>query len=173
MMSLKDQLMQDLKEAMKQGDETRKATIRLLRAAISAAEIEKRAAFIDSQQAGGADLETLSLDEAQFALTDAEVLAVIQKQAKQRRDSIAEYQKAGRADLVAAEQAELGIIETYLPRQMTRDEIETLVRKAAAELGISNMSGMGSLMKHLMAEVQGKADGRLVNEVVREVLSGG
>lgn len=172
-MSLKDQLMQDLKEAMKQGDETRKGTIRLLRAAISAAEIEKRAAFVDTQQAGGVDLETLSLDETQFALTDAEVLAVFQKQAKQRRDSIAEYQKAGRADLVAAEQAELVIIETYLPRQMTRDEIETLVRKAAAELGISNMSGMGSLMKRLMAEVQGKADGRLVNEVVREVLSGG
>lgn len=172
-MSLKDQLMQDLKEAMKRGDETRKATIRLLRAAISAAEIEKRAAFIDSQQARGVDLETLSLDEAQFTLTDAEVLAVFQKQAKQRRDSIAEYHKAGRADLVAAEQAELGIIETYLPRQMTRDEIETLVRQAAAELGIANMSGMGSLMKRLMAEVQGKADGRLVNEVVREVLSGG
>jgi uncharacterized protein YqeY len=172
-MSLKDQLMQDLKEAMKKGDNTRKGTIRLLRAAISSAEIEKRAAFIDSQRAKGVDPESLTLNDAQFALTDAETLVVIQKQAKQRRDSIAEYQKGGRDDLVAAEQSELTIIENYLPRQMTRDEIEAAVRKGAAELGISAMSGMGPLMKHLMAEFQGKADGRLVNEVVREVLSGG
>jgi len=67
----------------------------------------------------------------------------------------------------------LTIIEGYLPRQMTREEIEAVVRKAADELGISDMSGMGPLMKHSMAELKGKADGRLVNEVVREVLSGG
>ncbi len=172
-MSLKDQLMQDLKEAMKAGDDTRKTTIRLLRAAISAAEIEKRSAFIESQQAKGVDPESLTLDDDQFALTDEETLAVIQKQAKQRRDSIAEYKKAGRDDLVAAEQAELTVIESYLPRQMTREEIEVVVREAADELGVSDMSGMGPLMKHLMAELKGKADGRLVNEVVREVLSGG
>ena len=172
-MGLEDQLMQDLKEAMKSGDETRKATIRLLRAAVGEAEIKKRSAFVDSQQAEGADVENLDLDDAQLALTDEEVLDVIQKQAKQRRDAIAEYQKAGRGDLVAAEQAELAVIESYLPRQMTRDEIELAVRKAADELGVSDMSGMGPLMKHVMAELKGKADGRLVNQVVREVLSGG
>jgi len=172
-MSLKDQLMQDLKEAMKAGEETRKTTIRLLRAAISSAEIDKRSAFIESQQAKGVDPESLTLTDDQFALTDEETLAVLQKQAKQRRDSIAEYKKAGRDDLVADEQAELTIIEGYLPRQMTREEIEAVVRKAADELGISDMSGMGPLMKHSMAELKGKADGRLVNEVVREVLSGG
>lgn len=172
-MSLKDQLMQDLKEAMKTGDETRKATIRLLRAAISSAEIKKRSAFIESQQAKGVDPESLTLDAAQFALTDEETLTVIQKQAKQRRDSIAEYEKAGRDDLVAAEQAELAVLESYLPRQMTREEIEVLVREAADELGVSDMSGMGPLMRHVMAEFKGKADGRLVNQVVREVLSGG
>jgi len=172
-MSLNDQLMQDLKEAMKAGDETRKSTIRLLRAAISDAEIEKRSAFIESQQAEGVDTDSLVLDDAQFSLTDDEALAVIQKQAKQRRDSIAEYEKAGRDDLVATEQAELAVIEGYLPRQMTRDEIEVAVRQAAEELGVSDMSGMGILMKHLMSEFKGKADGRLVNEVVREVLSGG
>jgi len=172
-MSLKDQLMQDLKEAMKAGEETRKTTIRLLRAAISSAEIDKRSAFIESQQAKGVDPESLTLADDQFTLTDEETLAVLQKQAKQRRDSIAEYKKAGRDDLVADEQAELTIIEGYLPRQMTREEIEAVVRKAADELGISDMSGMGPLMKHSMAELKGKADGRLVNEVVREVLSGG
>ena len=172
-MSLQDQLMQDLKEAMKSGDETRKATIRLLRAAVSTAEIEKRTAFIESRQAEGVDPESLTLDNAQFVLTDEEMLAVLQKQAKQRRDSIAEYEKAGRDDLVASEQAELAVIDTYLPRQMTREEIEVVVRDTAGELGLSDMSGMGPLMKRVMAELKGKADGRLVNEVVREVLSGG
>ena len=172
-MSLNDRLMQDLKEAMKAGDETRKSTIRLLRAAISDAEIEKRSAFIEAQQAKGVDTDSLVLDDTQFSLTDDEALAVIQKQGKQRRDSIAEYEKAGRDDLVVAEQAELAVIEGYLPRQMTRDEIEVAVRQAAEELGVSDMSGMGLLMKHLMSEFKGKADGRLVNEVVREVLSGG
>ena len=171
-MSLKDQLMQDLKEAMRAGDETRKATIRLLRAAISTAEIEKRTAFMESQQAKGVDIEHLRLDDTQFALADEDVLAVFQKQAKQRRDSIAEFQKGKRDDLVAAEQAELAIIEAYLPRQMTQDEVLAAAHKAAAELGISDMSGMGTLMKHLMGELKGQADGRLVNQAVREVLSG-
>jgi uncharacterized protein YqeY len=172
-MSLKDQLMQDLKEAMKAGDETRKATIRLLRAAVGQAEIEKRTAYIESQQARGIDPESLALEDAQFALGDEEVLLVLQKQAKQRRDSITEYQKAERDDLVAAEQAELAVIESYLPHQMSRVEIEAAVRRAAAELGMTNMSSMGPLMKHMMTELKGKADGRLVNEVVREVLSSG
>jgi len=172
-MSLKDQLMQDYKGAMKAGDEPRKATIRLLRAAVNAAEIEKRAAFIETQRAKGVDLESLTLSDEEFALNDEETLVVLQKQAKQRRDSILEFQKGGRADLAAAEQAELEIIESYLPRQMTRDEVEAAARKSAADLGISDMSGMGLLMKHLMADLKGRADGRLVNQVVREVLSGG
>jgi uncharacterized protein YqeY len=113
------------------------------------------------------------LDVAQVTLTDEEVLAVIQHQAKQRRDSIAEFKKAGRDDLVAVEEAELAIIDNYLPRQMSQDEIEVAVRRAAADLGVSNMSGMGPLMKYLMAELKGRADGRLVNQVVREVLSDG
>ncbi len=172
-MSLKDQLMQDLKDAMKTGDKTRKETIRMLRSAINAAELEKRSAFVNAQRAKGVDVESLTLDDAQFALTDEEVLAVLQKQAKQRRDSIAEFKKGGRDDLVATEEAELAVIESYLPRQMTRDEVMAVARKAAAELGVSDMSGMGPLMKHLMAELKGKADGRLVNQVVREILSGG
>lgn len=172
-MSLKDQLMQDLKDAMKARDETRKATIRMLRSAIGTAEIEKRSDFIESQQAEGIDIEGLTLDDAQFALTEEEVLAVLQKQAKQRRDAIAEFQKGGRDDLVAVEEAELAVIENYVPTQMTRDEVLVAVRKAAADLGVSDMSGMGPLMKHLMAELKGRADGRLVNQIVRELLSGG
>lgn len=75
--------------------------------------------------------------------------------------------------MVASEQAELAIIDSYLPRQMTREEVEVVVRETADALGVSDMSGMGPLMKQVMAELKGKADGRLVNEVVREVLSGG
>lgn len=170
-MSLKDQLMQDLKAAMKERDETRKATIRIIRSAIGLAEIDKRSAFVEAQRAKGVDPETLTLDDAQFALTDEEVLAVMQKQAKQRQDAIAEFQKGGRDDLVAAEQAELAVIQAYLPRQMNRDEVLAAARKAVADLGVSDMSGMGLLMKHLMAELKGRADGRLVNEAVREILS--
>lgn len=172
-MSLNDQLREDLKEAMRDGDDMRKSTIRLLLSATNAAQIEKRYAFFESQRAKGVDLENLSLDDAQVALTDEEVLTVVQRQAKQRRDSIAEFTKAEREDLVAIEEAELAVIESYLPRQMTRDEVEVVVRKAAADLDIADMSGMGALMKHLMAELKGKADGRTVNEVAREVLSGG
>lgn len=172
-MGVEDQLMQDLKEAMKAGDQSRKGTIRLLRAAIKAAEIEKRSAFIESRRAEGVAVESLDLGDAQFALTDQEALGIIQKQAKQRRDAIVEFQKGGRSDLVAVEEAELVIIESYLPRQMTRDEVLVAARKAAAELGVSDMSGMGSLMKHLMAELKGQADGRLVNQAVREILSDG
>lgn len=171
-MSLQEQLMQDLKAAMKAGDETRKATIRLLRAEIGKAEIDKRSALVEKQMAQGLDEAMLGLDDAQFALTDEEVLAVIQKQAKQRRDSIAEFQKAGRDDLVASEQAELNVISTYLPRQMTQEDIAIAVRQAAAELGVSDMSDMGTLMRHLAAELKGKADMRLVNQIVRQVLSG-
>jgi uncharacterized protein len=170
-MSLKDQLMQDLKDAMRAGDATRRDTIRLLRSAVSAAEVAKRSAFVDAQLAQGADAERLALDDAQFSLTDEEVMAVIQKQAKQRRDSILEFKKGKRDDLVAVEEAELAVIETYLPRQMTHDEVLAAARQAAAELGISGMAGMGQLMKHMMAELKGKADGRLVNQVVREILS--
>ena len=172
-MSLNDQLREDLKDAMRDRGDIRKSTIRLLLSAINAAEIEKRSVFIESQQAKGVDLENLTLDDAQVALTDEEVLTVVQRQAKQRRDSIAEFTKAGREDLVAIEEAELAVIESYLPRQMTRDEVEEVAHKAAAKLGVSDMSGMGILMKQLMAELKGKADGRMVNEVVREVLSGG
>jgi uncharacterized protein YqeY len=172
-MSLKDQLMQDLKDAMRAGDATRRDTIRLLRSAVSAAEVSKRSAFVDAQLAQGADAERLALDDAQFSLTDEEVLAVIQKQAKQRRDSIVEFTKGKRDDLVAIEEAELAVIETYLPRQMTHDEVLAAARQAAGDLGVSDISGMGQLMKRLMAELKGKADGRLVNQVVREILSGG
>jgi uncharacterized protein YqeY len=148
-MSLKDGLTEDLKQAMRQGDERRKTTIRLVRAAIINAEIER----------GG-------------ELGDDEVLAVIAKQAKQRRESIAEFAKAGRQELVDQEEEELHILLSYLPAQMSRDEIEVSARQVIAEVGATSMAQMGDVMRRLMSELKGKADGGLVNQVVREILTG-
>lgn len=148
-MSLTEQLTQDLKNAMKEGDTTRRNTIRLLRSAIKNAEIDKGR-----------------------ALSEAELLDVVAKQAKQRRDSIQEYEKAGRSDLVEQEQAELEILEGYLPRQLAEGEIRARAEAAIAELGVSGMTGMGQVMQRLMAELKGQADGKVVNQVVRDLLSG-
>jgi len=148
-MNLKDKLTEDLKQAMRQGDERRKSTIRLVKAAITNAEIER-----------GKEL------------SDDEVLAIIAKQAKQRRESITEFAKAGRQDLVDQEEGELQILLSYLPAQMSRDEIEVAARQVIAEVGATSRAQVGEVMRRLMSQLKGKADGSLVNQVVREILTG-
>jgi uncharacterized protein YqeY len=147
-MSLKDRLTEDLKQAMRQRDERRKSTIRMLRAAITNAEIER----------GG-------------ELGDDEVLTIIAKQAKQRRESMTEFAKAERQDLVDQEEEELQILLSYLPAQMSRDEIEVAARQVIAEVEATSLAQMGEVMRRLMSQLKGKADGSLVNQVVREILS--
>jgi hypothetical protein len=149
-MSLRDQLTGDLKTALKSSDETRKGTLRLLLAALKQAEIDKRPAG---------------------ALDEGEVLAVIQKEAKSRRESIADAQKANRADLVAMNETELHVIESYLPKQLTREELVELARAAIAETGAGGPQQMGAVMKLLTPRTKGRADGRRVSDVVRELLS--
>ncbi|MBF8282165.1 MAG: hypothetical protein A2W37_12320 [Chloroflexi bacterium RBG_16_63_12] len=149
-MSLRDQLTGDLKTALKSSDETRKGTLRLLLAALKQAEIDKRPAG---------------------ALDEGEVLAVIQKEAKSRRESIADAQKANRADLVAMNETELHVIESYLPKQLTREELVELARAAIAETGAGGPQQMGAVMKLLTPRTKGRADGKLVSDVVRELLS--
>lgn len=152
-MELKQRLTADLKEAMRAGDTDRRDALRLIQAAVKQQEVD-----------GGAPLD------------DAGVLAVLQKQAKQRRESIAEYEKAGRADLVAVEQRDLTVIEQYLPRQMSREEIRAAAEAVIAELGVTAATGpaakqvLGAVMARLMTDLKGKADGRLVNDVARELL---
>ena len=148
-MSLRDQLTGDLKTALKSSDETRKGTLRLLLAALKQAEIDKRPAG---------------------ALDEGEVLAVIQKEAKSRRESIADAQRANRADLVAMNETELHVIESYLPKQLTREELVELARAAIAETGAGGPQQMGAVMKLLTPRTKGRADGRLVSDVVRELL---
>ena len=148
-MSLKQRLQTDLKEALRARDERRKSVIRMALAAITNAEVEH----------GG-------------ELDDAGVIAVLQKQARQRRDTIAELRQADRPELLAAEEAELAILEEYLPRLLSREEIAAEARQVIAEVGATGMRQMGPVMRRLMAKLKGRADGRLVNEVVRELLSG-
>ncbi len=146
-MSLKEQLTADLRTAMRARDVEKRDTIRLLQAAIKQEEIDSRT----------------TLDEAG-------VQAILAKQAKQRRESIADFEKAGRTDLVDEEAAQLAIIETYLPQMMSREEVEAAAAAAIAQLGVSDIKSMGQVMGVLMPKLKGKADGRVVNEVVRDLL---
>ncbi len=158
-MAMKEQLATDLKEAMRAGDNVRRDTLRLLLTAISNAEIAR----VDTK------------DEAavRTGLDDAGVIDVIQKQAKQRRDSIDEYGKAGRQDLVNRETAELGVLQGYLPEQMSPEEIAAVVREVIAETGASGPRDKGKVMPAAMARLRGRAEGRAINEAVTELLGKG
>ncbi|MFN2167770.1 MAG: GatB/YqeY domain-containing protein [Anaerolineae bacterium] len=153
-MGLREQLMDELKEAMRQQDERRKRTIRSVIAAMKQAETE------------------LDASGARIHLDDEGILALIAKQAKQRQDSIVEFQRGNRPDLVAEEEAELALLQTYLPQQLGRAEIEAEARRVIAEVGASGLGDIGKVMKPLMANLRNRADGRVVNEVVRELLAG-
>lgn len=148
MMTLKDQLNADLKEAMRGGDRVRIDTLRMLRSAVKYGEIEAGAEFDDQG-----------------------VLGVVAKQAKQRRDAISEFEKAGRTDLVEKETAELKILEGYLPAQLPEAEIRDRVRAIIQKLNVTDAKGTGLVMKQAMAELKGQADGKVVNQIVRELLS--
>ena len=153
-MGLREQLMADLKEAMLQRDEVRKRTIRSVIAAIKLAETE------------------LDASGQRVSLQDDDILGVIAKQARQRQESIVEFQKGARPDLVAEEEAELAILQTYLPQQLTREEIEIEAKQVIDEVGASGLGDIGKVMKPLMARLKRRADGRLANQVVRELLAG-
>ena len=146
-MSIKETLQSDRIAAMRAGDTAKRNALGLLQAAIKQEEID-----------------------GQTTLDDKAVLEILMRQAKQRRESIADYEKAGRAEMVANEQAELTIIESYLPQQMNREQIVEIASEIIAELGVTDARGMGQIMGKLMPKVKGKADGRLVNEVVRDLL---
>ena len=147
-MGLKERLQDDLKDALRARDERRKSVIRMALAVITNAEVEH-----------GGDLD------------DPGVAAVLQKEARQRQDTIAELRQTDRSDLLAKEEAELAILEEYLPKLLSRDEIVAEARQAVAELGATGMGQMGPVMSALMSKLKGRVDGRLVNEVVRELLS--
>jgi len=149
-MGLKDKLTLDLRQALREGDETRKRTIRMLQAAI-----------LNEEKSG----------KAQRELSEDEMLGIVARQVKQRRESIAAYREANRQDLVQEEEAELSILLEYLPQQMTREDILAAARQAIADTEATGPQDMGKVMRSLMPTLKGRADGREVNQIVRELLT--
>ncbi len=148
-MNLNERLTQDMKAAMKAGPagKVRLETIRFLRAAVKNAEIEKQA-----------------------PLSDDEILGIITKQVKQLRDSLADFQRSNRQDLVERAEAEIAVLSAYLPEQLSADEVRDLARKVIAQVGAQSARDMGKVMGPLMAQVRGRADGKMVQQIVRELL---
>ena len=146
--SLRQQVGDDLKQAMKSGDEVKRSTIRLLMAAIKNAEIARRA-----------------------ALEGTDILGIIAKEARQRKESIEAFKQGNREDLVAREEVELAILEGYLPQQVTREEIVEAARRIIEEVGAQGPGDKGKVMPGIIAQLKGRADGREINEVVTELLA--
>jgi uncharacterized protein YqeY len=150
-MGLKDQLNDDLKTAMKAKDETRVGAIRMLKAAIANYEIART-------EPGSKD--------AGKPITETDLIGIVEKQIKQRRESIELYQKGNRPELAAKEQAEIAVLELYMPKQLSRDEVKSEVAAIIAALGTKEFP---KVMKEAATKLKGRADGKMVNEVVKEL----
>jgi len=144
-MTLQDQLIQDMKTAMKAKEQSRLTTIRFARSAIKNREIEL-----------GHPLE------------DDDVLRVLTTLVKQHKDSIEQYRQGGREDLVKKEEAGLRVLEAYLPQQLSEEEVRSMVAEAIAAVQATSVKEMGKVMKYIMPKLQGQADGKLVNQLVKE-----
>jgi uncharacterized protein YqeY len=151
MATLLEQINDGWKAAMKSGETLRKDTLSGLRAAVKRSEIDARTS-------------------GEWNNSDEEVQGVIEREAKKRRDAIDEYEKAGRPDRADAERAELAILQEFLPAQLTNEELEAIVREEVEKSGASGPAAMGALMKAVMPRVQGRADGKQVNAIVRQLL---
>ena len=152
--SLKQRLMDDLKDAMRNKSEMRSQVIRFLVAAVKNEEVNART------------------DGRNGVLSDNDVLTLVRREIKQHEESLLEAKNASRDDLVAQQQAELELLRVYLPRQLSRAEIAEIVRATIAEVGATTAKQQGQVMKALQPKVRDIADGKLVNEVVRELLAG-
>jgi uncharacterized protein YqeY len=148
-MPLKDRVTEDMKTAMRAGEKERLATVRLILAAIKQREVDER-----------------------ITLDDSQVLAAIEKMIKQRKEAIAQFEAGGRADLVAKESAEIGILRTYLPAQMSDAEIDALIAEAIASTGAASIKDMGKVMGAVKARAQGRADMGAVSARIKQKLSG-
>jgi uncharacterized protein len=150
MSETKKKLSEDLKDAMRAKDELRKRTLRMALAAIKNAEIDKNA-----------------------ALEESDVLAILQKEVKSRHETIEGAEKAGRPELVAEAQTEIVMLEEYLPRGLSTEELEGIIRESITEVGATSPREMGQVMQAVMPKVRGRADGKEVNQIVRRLLNSG
>ena len=144
---LKEKLLEDLKIAMKEKQELKKNVVQMIRAAVLQVEKDK-----------------------QIELDDNQILEIIAKEAKKRKDSLADYEKSGREDLVEKIKAEIEIVSEYLPKQLTKEEIAEIVKSIIEETGATTIKDMGTVMKHAKEKMGASADGKAINEVVRELL---
>ena len=144
---LKEKLMADLKNCMKEKLELRKNVVQMIRAAILQVEKDK-----------------------QIELTDEQIVEIMAKEAKKRRDSLADYEKSGRTDLIDQIKQEISIIEEYLPKQLSKDEVREIVQTIIAQIGATSMKDMGAVMKVAKEKIGAASDGRTINEVVKEIL---
>jgi len=145
---LKQKIAEDLKQSMRSGDKVKLAAVRLLLSAVKYAEMAKQA-----------------------ELTDADIYGVIAREIRQRHESIESFKKGNRPDLIIEEETELAVLQTYLPAQASREEIVAAAKKIITETGAQGQRDKGKVMPKLVAEFKGKADGRIINEVVSELLS--
>ena len=146
-MSLKEKLQEDLKSSMKNKDTIRKSVVTLIRAAIKQHEVDNR-----------------------VELADDAIIDIISKQLKQRKDSVAEFEKANRDDLVEETKSEIQVLERYLPQQLSEEELEKIVIETIAEVGATSMKDMGKIMATIKPKTAGRADGRKINELVKKNL---
>jgi uncharacterized protein len=147
-MSLKERIQEDMKGAMRSGEKDRLGTIRLIMAAVKQREVDER-----------------------ITLDDTQLLAVLEKMGKQRRESIVQFQAGGRADLVAKENAELTIINAYMPAQLADDELDALINQAISETGASSIKDMGKVMAIIKSKAQGRVDMAAVGARIKARLS--
>lgn len=145
---LKEKLMEDLKEAMKEKETLKKNVIQMVRAAILQVEKDK-----------------------QIELDDNQIIEIIAKESKKRKDSLADYEKSGRQDLIEQIKEEIEIISVYLPKQLTKEEITDIVKQVIEETGATSIKDMGKVMKAAKEKIGAAADGKTINEVVRELLN--
>lgn len=162
-MTIKQKINQNFKDAFKAKEERKVSVLRMLTAAIKSRETEKRTKLSKTVS----DLTEL---EKQSQLNDDETLAVIASEAKRRKDSIEQFKQGGRPELAAAEKEELKILSAYLPQQIGEAELKKIVKVAVAESGAAGAADIGKVMKVLMPRVKGKADGGLVQKIVKEEL---
>ena len=144
---LKEKLMDDLKSAMREKDDLKKDTVQMIRAAIL--QIEK---------------------DSGIQVDDNKIIEIIAKESKKRKDAAADFEKSGRQDLIERNNKELEIINSYLPAQLSKEEIETIIKEIIATIGATSIKDMGNVMKEAKARIGAGADGRTINEVVKELL---
>ncbi len=145
---LKEKLLEDLKISMKEKNEIRKNTIQMVRAAIL--QVEK---------------------DNNITIEDEKIIEIVAKEAKKRKDSLNDYEKSGREDLIEQVKQEIGILQEYLPKQLTKEEIQQIVKKIVEEIGASSIKDMGKVMKVAKEKMGASADGKTINEVVKEILN--